>query len=66
MLFFVSVLTYLLPYRCDSHATTFKFKLNSFDVHVLTYIDLLLSPFLPLLSNQFSMDADLGKNKMID
>ena len=31
---------------CDGHATIFKFNLNSFDVHALTYIVLPLSPFL--------------------
>ena len=36
---------YLLFYRCNSHATTFKSNLNSFHVHVLTYIVLPLSPF---------------------
>ena len=40
--------------------------LNSFHVHVLTYIVAIVSFFYPLLSNIFSMYADLGKNKMID
>ena len=65
MLFFVCV--YLLFYRCDGHATIFIFNLNSFHVHVLRYIVLPTSPFFcPLLSNLFSMYADLGKNKMTD
>ena len=36
MLFFVCVFIYLLPYRRDGHAIIFKFKLNSFHVHVLS------------------------------
>ena len=32
--------------RCDGHVTNFKFKQNSFRVHVITYIVLPSSPFL--------------------
>ena len=45
MIFFVCVFIYLLFYRCDGHATIFIFNLNSFHVHVLTYIVLPSSPF---------------------
>ena len=38
MLFFVCIFIYLLYYKCDGHATIFTFNLNSFHVHVLTYI----------------------------
>ena len=45
MLFFMCVFIYLLVYWCDGHATIFKFKINFFHVHVVTYI-VLPFPFL--------------------
>ena len=66
MIFFVCVPIYLLSYRCDGHATISTFNLHFFHVvHVLTYIVFPSSPFFcPLLSNLFSMYADLSKNKI--
>ena len=45
MLFFICVVIHLLFYRFNGHATILKFNLNSFHVHVLTYIVLPSSPF---------------------
>ena len=67
MLFFACVFCLYAALQGDGYAAIFKFKPNSFYVHVLTYIVLPSSNFFcPLLSNLFSMYADLGKNKMID
>ena len=67
MLFFVCVFLWLLLYRCGGHATIFKFKQNSFHVHVFNvYLFATVSFFCPLLSNLFTMYADLGNNKTID
>ena len=55
---------FLVSYRCDGHAIIFTFNLNSFHVHVLTYIVLPSSFFLSTAVNFIFMYADLGKNKI--
>ena len=51
-------------YRCDGYAIVFTSNLNSFHVHVLTYIVLPSSFFLSTAVKFISMYADLGKNKI--
>ena len=61
----IKVAEYFGLYRYDGHATIFKFKQNSFRVHVPTYI--LLASFLFLSTAvKFYFYADLGKNKTND
>ena len=64
MLVFVCVFHFVVPYKCDGHAIIFTFNLNSFHVHVLTYIVLPSSLFLSTAVTFISMYADLGKNKI--